>query len=222
MAIAENGPNGHHRGRIGNIVYYVLNGKNVSRTIGTSTKPPTNSQLRSRMVTKMSSGLFRNLLDFINTGFGIIAIQAMDNASNQAKSYNKNRIIKGVYPDLEIAYDQLQVSKGSLKPAQNWQVALYAEGLQYSWDTDPEMPWPDATDQVMMMAYFPKQEKVVFNLFGSSRFSGGDVLEIPPSLRGEYMETYVSFISANRKQVADSSYTGHFNRETSENLTLIS
>jgi hypothetical protein len=174
------------------------------------------------MVTKMSSGLFRNLLDFINTGFGIIAIQAMDNASNQAKAYNKDRIIKGAYPDLEIAYDQLLVSKGQLKPAENMRITLSAEGLQFNWDTDPEMPWPDATDQVMMMAYFPKQEKVVFNLFGSSRFSGSDVLEIPPSLQGEYMETYVSFISANRKKVADSSYTGHFNRETSENLTLIS
>lgn len=222
MAIAENGPNGHHRGRIGNIVYYVVNGKNVSRTIGITTKPPTVLQLRSRMVTKLSSGLFSNLLDFINTGFSIIAIQAMDNAYNQAKKYNKDHLIKGNYPDLEIAYDLLQVSKGLLKPAQNWQVALDDEGLHYNWDTDPQMPWPEATDQVMMLAYFPKLEKVIFNLFGRSRISGSDVLEIPCSLQGEYMETYISFIAANRQQVANSCYTGNFNKEVSEDLTLAS
>lgn len=123
---------------------------------------------------------------------------------------------------MEIAYDLLQVSKGMLKPAQNWQVTLSAEGLQYNWDTDPQMPWPEATDQVMMLAYFPKQGKVIFNLFGRSRISGNDILEIPPSLQGEYMETYISFIAANRQQVANSCYTGNFNKEVSEGLTLAS
>ncbi|WP_316788689.1 hypothetical protein [Pedobacter frigoris] len=41
MAIANNGPHGSHRGRIGNIVYYMLNGQPVSREIGITDKPPT-------------------------------------------------------------------------------------------------------------------------------------------------------------------------------------
>jgi hypothetical protein len=172
------------------------------------------------METKLCSGLLRRLLDFINTGFGVQATQARDNAFNQAVKYNKKNIIKGTYPDLEIAYDQLLVSKGPLKPAQNWSVTPTLVGLQYSWDTDPGMPWPEATDQVMMLAYFPKQEKVFFTLFGNSRLSGLDVLEIPPSLQGEYMETYLSFIAANRKQLADSIYTGSFNAGSPEILLI--
>jgi len=220
MAITENGPGGDHRGKLGNVVYYMLNGKNVSREIGVTTKPPTELQLKYRMETKLSSGLLRRLLDFINTGFSIQATEARDNAFNQAVKYNKKNIIKGSYPNLEIAYDQLLISKGPLKPAQNWSVTPSPTGLQYNWATDPGMPWPEATDQVMMLAWFPKQEKVFFTLFGSSRLSGGDVLEIPPSLQGEHMETYISFIAANRKQLADSTYTGSFNTVPPEILQL--
>lgn len=218
MAIAEKGPGGNHIGKLGNVVYYMLNGKNVSRGIGKSNKPPTELQLKVRMETILSSRLIKHLLDFIHTGFGIAALKARDNAFNEAVKYNKKQIIKGSYPNLEIAYDQLVVSIGTLKPAQNWQVAPTAIGLQYSWDTDAEMAWPEATDQVMMLAYFPDEEKVFFHLFGNSRLSGSDVLEIPPSLQNKYMETYISFISSDRKQLANSSYTGYFNKVDSQEL----
>lgn len=222
MAITENGPGGHHRGRLGNVVYYDLNGKNVSREIGVTTKPPTVPQLVSRLKTKLCSELLSCLLDFINVGYGAIARTEKDNGFNQASKYNKKNIIKGVYPDLEIAYEALQISKGPLKPAENWQVTRVGVGLHFAWTIDPEMPWPEVTDQVMMLAYFPAKEKVYFNLFGKNRSSGSDVLEIPPSLQGEYMETYMSFITADRSKVADSTYTGSFNKANPENITLIS
>jgi hypothetical protein len=33
----------------------------------------------------------------------------------------------------------------------------------------------ETTDQVMMLTYLPKQERVFYTLFGSSRLSGSDV-----------------------------------------------
>lgn len=210
MAIAENGPNGYHRGRIGNILYYVLNGKNVSRKIGISTKPFTEAQHKHNMVTKIRSKFFRDVLDFINTGFSAEAIEYSDNGFNWAVKNNQN-IITGTYPDLNIAYNQVMLSKGKLKPVQNCKATATTDGIEYTWDTDPEMAWPDATDQVMTLAYFPEQQRVFYTLFGNSRLSGSDLLEIPPSMRGKYMETYLSLISADRKQLSDSIYTGSFN-----------
>lgn len=46
MAIADNGPQGRHYGKIGNMVYYTLNGQNIGRKIGRKTKPPTEAQFR--------------------------------------------------------------------------------------------------------------------------------------------------------------------------------
>ena len=217
MATTENGPGGQHNGKLGNVVYYNLNGKSVARGIGVNLKPPTDLQLAARMKTKMRSELLCQLMDFINAGFAVSALEAKENAFNQAVKCNKTNLFKGVYPDLEIAYDQLVLSAGPLKPAQDWHVEQVAHGLQYSWATDPQMAWPEATDQVMLLAYFPKQEKVHFTLFGKDRLAGTDLLEIPPSLQGEYMETYMSFIAADRKQVANSTYTGSFNADTTEN-----
>lgn len=220
MAIAENGPHSNHRGRLGNTLYYTLNGKNVSRVIGVNTKPPTDAQLKTRMTTKLCSTLLTRLHDFIQLGFKTEATMAMDNAFNQATKYNKPNIIKGDFPNLEIAYDQLLLSKGSLLPAQNWQVTQIAQGLLYTWATDPQMAWPQSTDQVMMLAYFPELEKSVYTLFGNSRLSGSALLEIAEPLKNHYMETYISFIAADRSQVANSIYTGSFNGQEPEMLKL--
>lgn len=212
MAIAENGPGGHHRGRIGNLVYYMLNDIPVVREIGVSTKPFTDAQLQQQLVTKIRSELFSTLLDFINTGFSIEVKLAKpgQNGFNMAVKNNLN-VVQGIFPNLKIRFDELMLSKGPLKLVQNWNVTQVTAGLEYSWDTDPEMAWPGTTDQVMMLAYFPKQEKVFYKLFGNTRSSGGDLLEIPLSLMNEPMETYMSFISADRKQLSNSIYTGSFN-----------
>jgi hypothetical protein len=213
MAIAKNGPHGEHRGRIGNVVYYMLNGKLVSRKIGRSTKPPTLSQLSSRLETKICSEFISRIQDFTNIGFGIEMQGTDKNAFNLAVAYNKKNMFSGVYPDFKINYDLLILSKGILKPAQNPLVSQTEAGIQYTWNTDPKMAFPESTDQVMMLAYFPKAEKVFYTLFGSDRSSGTALLPIPASLKNQYMETYISFASADRKQLADSTYTGAFNKQ---------
>ena len=85
------------------------------------------------------------------------------------------------------------------------------------------MSWPEVAEQVMMLAYFPDQDRTEYVLFGNDRISGTAELELPPSLQGKYMETYLSFIAADRKQVANSVYTGSFNKpEATDHLLLTS
>ncbi|PTS92188.1 hypothetical protein DBR11_27410 [Pedobacter sp. HMWF019] len=211
MGIASNGPHGNHRGRIGNVVYYVLNGKNVAREIGKTTKPPTQAQLKVRSEIKLVSQFLKPLGEFINVGFGIEQLGTDKNAFNLAMAYNRPHAIKGSYPNLKIAYEKVQISKGPLKTAENLRVEESPAGLQFNWDTNPQMAWQESTDQAMVLVYFPDQKKVFYTLFGNSRLSGTMEQEIPASLKGKHMESYISFISADRKQVSDSIYTGRFN-----------
>jgi len=221
MGILNNGLHGPFTGRIGNTVYYMLGKKNVSREIGINTKPPTDLQLRNRMVTKLCSKFLCTIKDFIGTGFHVEAELMEDNAYNQAIKHNKNRIFEGKYPNVKIAYEQVMLSKGRLKPAENWRVTQFPMGLQFTWHADPKMSWSEANEQVMMLAYFPDQGRTEYVLFGNDRISGSAVLELPPSLQGKYMETYLSFIAADRKQVADSVYTGSFNKPEATNHPLL-
>ncbi|MES2454832.1 MAG: DUF6266 family protein [Bacteroidota bacterium] len=213
MAIANNGPQGEHRGKVGNIVYYKLKGQNVARKTGRRTKPPTTLQLRHWAVMKLVPPFLKGLLDFINVGFSAEMVGTTKNAYNLAVEYNIKEIVKGEYPDLELDYTKVTVSKGILKPASNPVLSVVPEGIAYSWDTDPRMAWPESSDQVMMLAWFPGSQVACYTLFGNDRLLGSDILPIPEDLREEYMETYVSFISANRKQLSDSIYTGSFNEE---------
>lgn len=210
MGKVKNGLHGTFTGKVGNMVYYVLNGENVCREIGENLKPPTEKQLKTRAEIKMVSEFLSSLSAFIKVGFNPEALGVGHNPHNIGMKYNRNYIIKGTYPNLEIAYDKVVVSRGFLKPVKNFVAVQTADFIKYSWETNPQMAWPESTDQVMMLAYFVESKKIVYKLFGNSRLSGSDELQIPESLVGEQMETYISFISEDRKNVADSTYTGSF------------
>ena len=211
MAIAKNGLFGSHTGKVGNLVYYELNGKNVVRGIGKTTKPPSEKQLKVQMETNLMSSFFSTVLPFIKVGFSIARLGTGLNAHNIGMKQPRDLIIKGSYPNLELAFEEIVLSTGTLIPAVAPEVTAVAEGLRFSWHTSPQMEWPASTDQVMMLAYFPEEKIIAYQLFGSSRLSGTDVLHLPEPLQDKYMETYISFVAADRKDLANSTYMGHFN-----------
>lgn len=211
MAIANDGPQGPHRGRIGNMVYYDLNGQNVGRQIGRITKPPTENQLKNWEVMKLVPPFLSSMLEFINLGFSVEKLGTTKNSYNIAMELNIKQIVTGVYPDLAIDYSKVTLSKGILKPAQNPTAEMEAEAIRFNWDTSPQMPWEESTDQVMMLACFPVQQKVFYTLFGKDRIAGSDSLAIPDDLLDQPVYTYISFVSANRRQLADSMFIGGLN-----------
>lgn len=211
MATSNSGIPGNFTGRIGNTVYYFLNGKWVSRSIAAVTKPATPGKLAIQMRMGIASTVLRQLKPFINLGYRQLAIAKKDNASNVAKSFLLRNAMTGEYPDISIDYEKMKVSEGPLMPALESSVTQVAEGLRFNWFADPLAPWPDYTDQVMMLAYFPSMGKIVFDLYGAQRLQGTALLPISAPMQSEYMETYISFVSADRSATATSCYTGSIN-----------
>lgn len=211
MATSSNGPLGNHNGKVGNIVYYTLNNKQISRVIGKSKKPRTAGQLRQQETMKICGEFFKTLKEFTNIGFSTEIIGTDKNQFNLVMENNSKYIITGDYPDLSIAYEKVILSKGKLKAAVNPKVDKAPEGLRFSWDSDPQMPWPESTDQTMILVYFPETKELICKLFGNSRISGSELLEIPEPLQAAPMQTYLSFITTDRKSVSDSTYTGKVN-----------
>ncbi|MES2827304.1 MAG: DUF6266 family protein [Bacteroidota bacterium] len=220
MGIIKNGPNGAVTGRVDNLVYYMLNGKNIVRKIGKVFTDPTVSQLRARMITKLCGEFFGKLQDYINVGFGIEALGTDKNAFNFAVSENRRKMFTGAYPNLEVDYPQLVFSRGDLKQGEEIKSAATAEGISFTWKTDDKMPWAESTDQAMLLAYFPEEKKSVYKLFGNSRITGQDKLVLPPSLLGKYAETYVGYIAADRKAVSLSTYAGRVDQPIAEVIQL--
>jgi hypothetical protein len=211
MGISKNGPNGPVTGRVGNLVYYMLNGQPVVRSIGKITKAASVPQLSARKITRISSKRLKMFKAFLKVGFSIEITGTTQNAFNMAVSVNKRAMMTGVYPNFQVDYSKLVLSRGILKPGEELNVSATDEAIFFTWKAEEKMAWPESTDLVMMLAYFPELDRTIVKISGNARNTGADQMPIPPSLKDAHSETYIAFVAADRLQVSDSTYLGSLN-----------
>ena len=211
MGILRDGITGFVTGKVGDMVFYVLNGENVVRHAGKSVKPRSEAQLANQAKMALVNLVLKPLLEFVNIGFAHVTQDDRSNPYNRAVSYNKINAIAGVYPDLLIDYSEVSVSKGKLPVAEGGTVELVADGLKFDWLFDSDMPYPRENDRAMLLAYFPVLGSAVYSLEGASRKAGADLLVLPGELLAEPMEVYIAFVAANGKSVSNSVYLGRLN-----------
>ncbi len=124
MATLKNGIFGGISGKVGNTIYYMLNGKQVARKVGRTAKPPSLTQLANRQAMKVTAGFLRPISLFIRTGFGLEAARRNIYPQNVAMGFNKSYALKGQYPDLEMDYAKVMVSCGNMLKLDNPHVIM--------------------------------------------------------------------------------------------------
>ena len=208
MGIYKNGPLGPFKGKIGPLFGYILRGKGVLRAAPHITKPRSIKQLavQERMV--VLSPFLNRIKKYLAVGFELSAIKNENSANNSAKSYNLKHAIKGVYPELEIDYPQARLTEGSLEIPENARVEAVENGFKFSWDFDELAERGHFNDKTMLMAYFPELKESAYMISGAGRHQRQEILEINPALKGKTAETYISFITDDRKSISNSVYTG--------------
>jgi len=208
MAILKNESNVGF-GRMGNTVTYLLNGQIVRRTIGKSTKKATIPQLSVRQRTKIITQFLKPVNLYINAGFEFEArLVQKKNAHNIATSYNWLHAFTGIYPDQKIDFSKILVSKGKMPVIHNIEVSVADSRIEFRWDKTCLTEKMKGSDRVMLLAYFPAENHAEFLIGGAERLEGVEYLTIPDYKKGAYMETYVSFVSADYKSISNSVYTG--------------
>jgi hypothetical protein len=193
-------------GRVGDMIYYRLNGQNIARHAGKRVKPFSEAQLASQAQMGLINVFLKVLVEFLKIGFITTDKKSKKSAYNRAVSYNRINAIAGVYPDFMIDYSKVLVSKGKLPVAEGATVELAPEGLRFNWLYNSDMPYPRENDRAMLLAYFPLVGASVYVLEGAARKTGTDVLVLPEELLSAHMEVYMSFAAADRKSVSDSIY----------------
>lgn len=225
MARLKNGLNGSVTGKLGNHVHYVRKGEDIVRMKPRrSHKPRSTEQKAQNTAFSVVMGFLKPLKNFINAGFKVSVIGTTKIAQNEAMSVNLKQAVKGVYPDLEMDYTKAMVTKGDLPSALNPTVSYTIDGpyiqLQFQWDKQSSLVYPRGRDQVMMVAYLPANKKSFYSISGNRRQAGEDILHGGVSLvnrgnklKDRYIETYISFVSDDREQIADSVYVGRIDLE---------
>jgi hypothetical protein len=194
-------------GRVGNMVFYLLHGKIVGRTIGVVDKY-SDAQLGNQMEFGLTTLLLNPVDKFIRAGFRITPKAAGQSFHNVAFSLNKKGAMTGSYPDISIDFSKVILSKGILPLPMNAEVKLADNKLQFSWDPDLDNEENDPSDQVMLVAYFPHTSQAMTVQNGSLRTAGKHEIRLPSFKTTMVIETYMAFISEDRERVSDSLYLG--------------
>lgn len=194
-------------GSTGNMTAYILNGQNVTRVKWRRVTKFSDKQLENQMRMTVLNKFTQAVLSFLKVGFAQAAMGTTKNYHNLATSYNKKYALKGTFPEIEMDYAKVMLSMGDLLPAQNPSVERVTEGLKFSWDLPVSMA-QESLDQVMMLAYGTKSGRVQRILYGPARVEEAAILRIDDQLKMEPLETYISFVSADRSKVANSIYMG--------------
>lgn len=203
----KQGPFGHYEGRMGNMVFYMLNGKLVGRTIGV-VNHFTKKQEEVRMRTDVLSPFLKRMKEMIRIGFKNTPKPQDWNFFNMASSVNNPGAVKGEYPNLELNYAKVILSKGAIPPPRNPAVTLNGKYLEFRWEPDIAAEGAATRDQIMVIAFFPATKKTVFITSGARRTEGFERLKLPNFRKDTVIETYMAFNADDRTDVSDSVYTG--------------
>ena len=207
MAVQKNGLT---IGRVGDTVTYLLNGELVTRRIGITDKKPTKPQLTFRQKTRVLNAFLRKITEFINVGFERDGLRLRKSAYALAFGYNLVHAFKGTYPKVAIEFKNVKLATGDMPEVSDVVVEVVSEGLKFSWNPESKDFGTHWTDQVMLMAYFPKLKKAMYITGGVNRNIGSCVLPFYQTSHGYIAETYIAFISNDRRSISNSIYTGQW------------
>jgi hypothetical protein len=229
MARMKHGPYGPIVGKLGNTVGYIRLGEACVRTLTPPNKNKifTQNQIAAFDKMRVLMEFVSSVNSFTNTSFKLAVKGTNKIAQNAAVSLNIKTAIKGVYPNLELDYSKIIVSKGDLDSAQHPVISKIVEApidkkaldtnvsIKFQWDIDPTWDNDLKRDQVMLLAYLPDNKTAFYKLSGSRRSEGEDTLQgciaiknHGNTIKDRFIETYIAFISDDRESISDSIYTG--------------
>lgn len=210
MGKVKNGIFGPVTGKVRNLVWYKRGEENLVRVQGTRYAPLTAGELVNTGKMGVLMQLFDSMKPFLKAGFSNSVKGTNWNYHNMATSYNKVHVGQLAEGLSNLDYGSVLLSMGTAQEPIGASVRLEDDALRYSWTWDP-LDYAAMEDQVMMLVYMPDKNVAVFETAGAKRKAGEDVLPFYASHMQERMEVYISFVSKDRSQVANSVYLGRIN-----------
>ena len=207
MGIYKNGGANVPQGKTGNTVSYMLNGQMVSRSIG-KVWHRTKRQRANEAKMKFVNQFLKPFKPVLNMGLKNSPRKQTQGVYNLAFAIHRATALTGEYPDLQIDLTKVRLSVGSIPVPENASVVQNGSVLDFRWNADMEAELADQDDQVMLVAYFPKSRKVIYDCAGAKRGAEFQQLPLTSFVDKTVAEVFVAFISGDRKDVSDTVYLG--------------
>jgi hypothetical protein len=114
--------------------------------------------------------------------------------------------ISGDPSNMVIDYSKILVASGPRYNTERAVAKPVGDSILFKWQNDL-IPTEYATDKAILVAYCEKQNKCIYTAMGPPRTICKAKLEVP-AFREQAVHTWLSFITNDGMQVADSIYTG--------------
>ena len=211
MGTFEKGYLGGFSGKVGTAVGSSWKNLNVLRSRPPSKRrgQPSELQLERQAKFSLMTNFLQPLTDLLNQTYSKSAAARMS-GFNKAFSVN-NEAITGVYPAFAIDYPKVLLSKGSLPNVTTPAAASAAAGkLTFTWIDNSGINSALISDLAFVAAYDEDLRHWIFIQKAAARNAATYTLDVTP-FSGKTVQTYIGFMSADRKKVASSWYTGQVN-----------
>lgn len=208
MGRIQKGIMGGFSGTVGTVIGANWKGIDYMRSLPIINKNRKSSQKQVEQQAKFAVAIrfTRSLNDLFMETFDGFANRMT--GANSALSDILKRAITGVYPAYGIVYGQVLVSRGSLPNAATATATSPTAGLlNFTWKNEVSgVGKAKPQDQVLLVAYCPELNRAVYRK-GAIRQTLADTLDVS-GFAGKEVQTWITFISEDGKDIADSLYTG--------------
>jgi hypothetical protein len=205
MATINHGILGGFSGKVGNIVGYRYKKRFCIRQMPVkSLKPPTLKQLAQRSKFGISIAFLTQLRQLMKP----LPVKGKKQISafNSCLSRVLKQAVVGTYPNYAIDYAAVKLTAGNLYHGCRHFVSADQTKLTFSWC--PGMYNCRFEGTAVLLAYNPEKEQWIYHSSNAGSEDRYAELYLPCNFKGDRVETYLYFISADGKRVSDSVYTG--------------
>jgi Family of unknown function (DUF6266) len=211
MGTFEKGFLGGFSGKVGTAVGSTWKNLNVLRS-----RPPrkrkgqaTDAQLQRQAKFSLITNFLRPLTDLLNVTYNKSANAEMS-GYNKAFSVN-SEFVAGVYPAFTVDFPKILLSKGSLPNATLPAATAGAAGkLNFTWTDNSGVNSALISDLAFVAAYNEELNHWIFVMKAAARNAGTYLLDVT-AFSGKPVQTYIGFMSADKKKVSQSQFTGLVN-----------
>lgn len=212
MGKASEGILGPVNGKVGNLVWYTMYGKNVVRMA------PSKRTGKKTEKEKNNTGKFAKVQAFMSPISAFVKLGFKDYGTKTggyraAVSYGLNHAVTGEYPDQYVDPGLVRISGGDLH-APVFSEAVLDENylLRFNWSTETGSKG-NRYDQAMLLAYALEDEDntsadVVGITTGVLRKAGTDALQLSPARIDLEYHVYLGFLAQDRSCQSHSVYLG--------------
>lgn len=207
MGIISKGILGGFSGKVGTVIGGTWKGIDYMRSKANRGKfIPTETQHAQQLKFAIVMRLVQPMAGLLSITFRDFAIKMT--GINNAFGYNIKNAITGTYPNFALDYALALVSRGELPNILGPAVSAGAGSiLTWNWTDNSGVGIAKADDQAVLVAYCPTLRQAIYTTAGGARNSLTGSLNLAP-FAGLQVQTYIGFVSADGRKVANSYFTG--------------